>query len=128
MLLLGLPLCVMAAELTPCPDKPNCVSSQAQGRDHYIEALRYTGEMAAARDKLLAVLAHQPRTELTGHEENTLHVTFTSLLFRFVDDVQFLFDDEHKLIHVRSASRSGYYDFGVNRRRVEGLRKAFQAE
>ena len=60
-------------------------------------------------------------------DENFLHVEFRSAVFGFVDDVEFLFDDGNKVIHVRSASRVGYYDFGVNRRRVEELRKRFMA-
>jgi uncharacterized protein (DUF1499 family) len=63
-----------------------------------------------------------PRTKLVEENDSYLHYEFTSLLFRFVDDVEFLFDDESKTIHFRSASRTGYGDFGVNRRRMEVIR------
>ena len=56
-----------------------------------------------------------------------LHVEFTSAIFRFVDDVEFLFDAGSGTIHMRSASRAGYSDFGVNRRRMEAIRSQFDA-
>jgi uncharacterized protein (DUF1499 family) len=62
------------------------------------------------------------RTRLVEEDESYLHYEFTSLLLRFVDDVEFLFDDESKTIHFRSASRTGYGDLGVNRKRMEEIR------
>ena len=53
--------------------------------------------------------------------EAYLHYEFTSLLLRFVDDVEFLFDEATKTVHFRSASRTGYSDLGVNRRRMEQM-------
>lgn len=70
-----------------------------------------------------AAVAGMPRTVLVEEEDDYLHYQFTSLVFRFVDDVEFLFDDATKTIHFRSASRVGYGDFGVNRRRMEDLRR-----
>ena len=64
-----------------------------------------------------------PRAKLIEEDDSYLHFEFTSLLLRFVDDVEFLFDEESKTIHFRSASRVGYGDFGVNRRRMEEIRK-----
>jgi len=63
-----------------------------------------------------------PRTKLVEEDESYLHYEFTSLLLRFVDDVEFLFEDESKTIHFRSASRIGYGDIGVNRSRMEQVR------
>ncbi len=64
-----------------------------------------------------------PRIKLVEEEDSYLHYEFTSLLFRFVDDVEFLFEDATKTIHFRSASRVGYGDFGVNRKRMEEIRR-----
>ena len=64
-----------------------------------------------------------PRTKLVEEEDAYLHYEFTSLLLRFVDDVEFVLDDETKTIHFRSASRTGYGDFGVNRQRMEEIRR-----
>jgi uncharacterized protein (DUF1499 family) len=61
-------------------------------------------------------------------ERNYIHAEFVSAIFRFVDDVEFLFDDHQKVIQVKSASRVGYYDLGVNRRRIEKIRKQFDQE
>jgi uncharacterized protein (DUF1499 family) len=58
-------------------------------------------------------------------EEDYIHAEFVSSVFRFVDDVEFSFDKTKKLIQVRSASRTGYSDLGVNRRRIEEIRKQF---
>lgn len=71
---------------------------------------------------LKGVIAGLSRTKLVQEGDAYLHYEFTSLLLRFVDDVEFLFDDETKTIHFRSASRTGYGDFGVNRRRMEDIR------
>ena len=68
------------------------------------------------------VLTTLPRTKLVEEDEMYLHYEFTSLLLRFVDDVEFLFDDESKTVHFRSASRTGYSDLGVNRQRMEQVR------
>lgn len=68
------------------------------------------------------VIRSLPRTKLVEEDEAYLHYEFTSLLLRFVDDVEFLFDDGAKMLHFRSASRTGYGDFGVNRRRMEEIR------
>jgi uncharacterized protein (DUF1499 family) len=71
---------------------------------------------------LKTMIAGLPRTKLVEEDDTYLHYEFTSLLLRFVDDVEFLFDDETKTIHFRSASRTGYGDLGVNRRRMEDIR------
>lgn len=69
-----------------------------------------------------AAIITLPRTALIEEEEAYLHYEFTSRLLRFVDDVEFVFDDESKTIHFRSASRIGYGDHGVNRDRMEQIR------
>ena len=68
----------------------------------------------------------EKRIHLVKAETNYIHAEFRSLIFRFVDDVEFVFPPAEKIIHVKSASRTGYYDFGVNRRRVERLRTTFK--
>jgi uncharacterized protein (DUF1499 family) len=76
-------------------------------------------------ERLLAVLGSMKRVEIVTREEGYLHAEFTSAVFRFVDDVEFSIDDRNNVIHVRSASRLGFSDLGVNRRRVEDIRKRF---
>jgi uncharacterized protein (DUF1499 family) len=109
-------------QLSPCPSSPNCVSTQAQDEGHAIEPIRYRKPRAEAKEALKEVIRSLPRTKLVEEDESYLHYEFTSLLLRFVDDVEFLFDDETKTIHFRSASRTGYGDLGVNRKRMEQVR------
>ena len=61
-------------------------------------------------------------------DDRTLTAEYRSLIFRFIDDVDFLLDEKEGVIHFRSASRVGYSDLGANRKRMERIRKAFQAE
>jgi uncharacterized protein (DUF1499 family) len=105
-----------------CPSSPNCVSTQAQDEGHAIAPFRYRKSRVEAKEALKEVIRSLPRTKLVEEDETYLHYEVTSLLFRFVDDVEFLFDDDTKTIHFRSASRTGYGDLGVNRTRMEQLR------
>lgn len=117
---------VTDGRLAPCPDTPNCVSTQAADPLHKIDPLPFQGTAAEAHARLKAVLAAQPRCRVVTDNETYLHAEFTSLVFRFVDDVEFLIDEQAHVIHFRSASRVGRSDLGVNRARMEGFRQAFQ--
>ena len=112
--------------LASCPDKPNCVSTQSDDSRHSIEPIRFTDSADAARERLRVVLGNLPRTKIVTDRGNYVHAESRSRLFRFVDDVEFWIDEAAGLIHFRSASRVGHSDFGVNRRRAEDIRKAFQ--
>jgi uncharacterized protein (DUF1499 family) len=115
-------------KLAPCPDSPNCVCSQATDDGHRIEPLPYQGDPAEVMARLRAVVVSLPRSHVVTETDTYLHVECTSRLFRFVDDVEFLLDREARVIHCRSASRSGHSDLGVNRRRIEEIRRTFTAE
>jgi uncharacterized protein (DUF1499 family) len=103
---------------------PNCVSSQADPADkeHYIAPIAFKGSaldaIAAARKAVEAM----PRATVIRHEGNYLYAEFRSKVMGFVDDVEFAYDEKAGVLHVRSASRLGRRDFGVNRARVEQLR------
>lgn len=114
--------------LAPCPQSPNCVSTTAESADQGIAPLRYQKARADAKEALKAIVRSLPRTRLVEEDETYLHYEFTSLLLRFVDDVEFLFEDETKTIHFRSASRTGYRDFGVNRQRMEDIRRLVEGK
>jgi uncharacterized protein (DUF1499 family) len=107
--------------LAPCRPSPNCVSSQADPADgeHYIAAIPFRGDAIPAIRNVLASIAD---VTIVSEEKNYLYAEFRTRLMRFVDDVEFLYDEQAGLIHVRSASRLGRRDFGVNRKRVETLR------
>ena len=119
---------VGSGRLAPCPDKPNCVSSLSEDAEHRESPIDYTGSQEAARQLLLKVINSMPRTKVITATEDYLHVEFRSAIFRFVDDVEFLFDDAHKVINFRSASRMGYSDLGVNRKRMQEIKARFSQE
>jgi len=116
-------------KLAACPDKPNCVCSQGDPADagHFIEPLPYSGTADEAIARLEQVISEMPRTNVVKREDNYLHIEFTSALFRYTDDVEFLVDSEQNQIHVRSASRVGHSDLDANRTRVEAIRTALQS-
>lgn len=118
---------VTDGKFTPCPDSPNCVSSQSLDRSHAIEPLSYKGTPAEARARLLAVIGGMKRANIVTEQALYIHAEFTSAVFRFVDDAEFYINDAQKVIHVRSAARLGYYDFGVNRQRMETIRQLFNS-
>jgi len=113
----------------PCPASPNCVSSLTPESDagHHIAPLRFDGPPAQAWRRLKEVLRREKRLTIVTEQDEYLHAEARSLVFRFVDDIEFSLHAEAGLIHIRSAARSGYSDFGVNRRRIEHLREAFNS-
>jgi apolipoprotein D and lipocalin family protein len=110
----------------PCPNTPNCVSSIDTSRGHFIQPLEFTGSARDAQYRLLRVLNGLKEARVVTFEENLIEAEFVSSVFRFVDDVKFYVDDRKKIIHVKSASRVGFSDLGVNRRRVEKIRKQLE--
>jgi len=116
---------VKDGKLAACPDKPNCVSSMTEDKSHFIEPFTYSGSSEQAKRLLVEIVKSLDRTKIISDSENYIHAEFRSKLFRFVDDVEFLIDDKTKTIHVRSASRTGYSDMGVNGKRIEIIRVIF---
>ena len=112
-------------KLLPCPDAFNCVSTQDPRERYRMAPIPYTGTQEEARDKMLTVIRRMIQSTLVKATPDYIHAEFRSSFFEFVDDVEFLFDDKAKLIHFRSASRAGYYDFKVNRARMEDIRRRF---
>jgi len=113
---------VQDGRLAPCPSSPNCVSSQAADAAHHVDPISYSVSAGEAMAGIKAVIEGQSRTQIVSVSDDYLHAEFTSAIFRFVDDVECLIDAANQTIHIRSASRVGYWDLGANRRRVERLR------
>ena len=109
----------------PCPDSPNCVSTQSEREKQTMEPLPYLKSREKSRERILSIIEGMKRTEVVEMTENYIHAEFRSALWGFVDDVEFFFDDEGQVIHFRSASRTGYYDFGVNRRRMKHISEQY---
>jgi len=120
---------VKDGRLAPCPATPNCVSTQAapQDSEHRIEPIPFDGPPPEALRRIKAALATFPRVRIVRETDDYLHAEFTSLVFRFVDDVEFYVDAAGRRIDFRSASRVGRSDVGANRRRMEAFRRAFAA-
>lgn len=112
--------------LSACPNSPNCVVSQDGDQDHTIEPIAYQGDRTTAKETLLKVLSVVPRTKVIENTDNYIHTESTSRIFKFVDDAEFYFPEDQKIIQVRSAARVGESDLGVNRRRIEQIRLAME--
>lgn len=122
--------CAVTREITEndmnCPDAPKCVSSQVDNPSHFIEPFTFNDQPVEAMQRLKEALLTEKRVTIIKEQPDYLHAEVRSLIFRFVDDVEFTLISAQQLIHIRSSARTGYTDFGVNRRRIERIRKLFQ--
>ena len=117
---------LVEGRLKQCPGKPNCVSSEfVSDAQHYIEPLVYSAEHAASVLPELKTIIREMGGSIQLEKTDYLAATFTSSIFRFVDDLEIRIDAGQKTIHLRSASRVGHGDGGVNRKRVERLKNSF---
>ena len=113
-------------QLSPCPASPNCVVSENGDKAHAIAPIPYQGSLENAKETLIKVLSVVPRTQIIEQTDNYIQAESSSKLLGFVDDVEFYFPKNAKIIQVRSASRLGDSDLGVNRRRIEQIRLAMK--
>ncbi len=118
----------MPEQLKPCPQSPNCVSTQSTQEKKLRDPIPFTGTVTEARQRLIRVVGDMSRTTLVADRGNYLHYTFKTWPIPFTDDVEFLIDEDAKLIHYRSASRVGKSDLGVNSRRMAKVVAAFLGE
>ena len=119
------PIGIVNGKLHPCPKSPNCVSTQAIDDKQKMEPINYPGSLEEAKTKIISIINSLKRSKIITNEENYIHIEFRTATFRFVDDVEFLFDDKEKVIHFRSRARMGYSDMGVNRKRMEKITTLF---
>ena len=112
--------------LSPCPRTPNCVSSQEKNLQHSVLPITFEGSLKLAKERLNRVINSMRGSRILKQDDLYWHVEFTTQILRYIDDVEFYFDGSQSLIHLRSASRKGYWDLGVNRRRVETIRAKFE--
>jgi uncharacterized protein (DUF1499 family) len=115
---------VKDGRLAPPKPTPNCVSSQAEPADeeHFIAPIPFKGDAPAAMAAVRAAVGSMRDATVIRQEGGYLYAEYRTKIMRYVDDVEFLFDGKAGVIHVRSASRLGRRDFGVNRARVESVR------
>lgn len=119
------PIGIVDGKFHPCPKSPNCVSTQSTDEKHKIDPLQYNSTLTEARDKIKNIIRSLKRTKTITESDTYLHYEFRTATFKFVDDVEFYFDAIKKIIHFRSASRVGWSDMGVNRKRMEKIRKLY---
>ena len=112
-----------SSEFLDCPDTPNCVSSLAKNPKYRVEPFRLKKDPKTSWDIVQKIVASLPRTKIVLADNNDIHAECRSLIFRFVDDLTLHLTPSNGLIDIHSASRIGYSDLGVNRRRVENIRK-----
>ncbi|MBD2449617.1 DUF1499 domain-containing protein [Nostoc sp. FACHB-152] len=113
---------VRDGKLAPCPNSPNCVSSQSNDAVHQIAPLTFTTTPEQAIANLKTIIQSLPRTTIITENQDYIYAEFKTALMGFVDDVEFYLDRNANVIQVRSASRLGQSDLGVNRKRIETIR------
>ena len=114
---------VNSSFLKPCPNKPNCVCSEyIDDTEHYIEPLSLSTKQLSKAINYIKISVQSLEGKIVTDENTYLAATFSSSFFGFIDDVEFRVDNENQLIHIRSAARLGYSDFGINNKRVNNLK------
>jgi len=116
----------LQTDLNPCPSKPNCVSSLAQDDQHKVEPIGYEGPRERAMNRIKKIVETDNRGKIIYAGPTYVYAEYTSRIFGFVDDVEFLAIIDNPGVQVRSASRLGYSDMGVNRKRIDALRAEFK--
>ncbi|MFM6230702.1 MAG: DUF1499 domain-containing protein [Planktothrix sp.] len=116
---------VEQGKLAPCPNTPNCVSSQSIDPQHQIEPFTVQNDPKLAFEQIKTILENTENAAIITAEPDYIYAEFTSPIMGFVDDVEFYLDEPENLIQVRSASRLGESDLGVNRKRIEAIRAEF---
>ena len=118
---------VREGRFAPCPESPNCVSTQSEDSEHWISPLTVSSDTNDPIGVLETIVMQMPRTQVVEKSSTYLRVEFRSAVFRFADDVEFYLEPKSERIHFRSASRMGRSDLGVNRARMETIRGFFEA-
>ena len=115
--------------LSKCPNKRNCVCSEYKNdANHYIAPIILPQNSTVDTFSLLKNVIQEMGGNVQVESCDYLAATFTSAIFKFVDDLEIRIDSTQEVIHIRSASRVGYSDMGVNRKRTELLKKLFNNE
>ena len=115
------------AELPGCPVSPNCVCSQNSDDDHTITPIQVVGSAADSWKIIKGSIEDEGGKLVSEQDDRYARFEFRSLIFRYVDDLEILLNEAAGTIEIRSASRSGHSDLGMNRKRVESIRLKFSA-
>ena len=118
---------VVNGELKPLGSRPNSVSTQTDQKSKLVKSIAFEGEVNEQMANIAKVLAEMPGASIKQQDDDYVYAVFTSSLMRFKDDVEVFIDAQEKRVHFRSASRVGYSDLGVNRKRYEEFAKRLSA-
>jgi uncharacterized protein (DUF1499 family) len=116
---------VREGKLAPVPSSPNAVSSQTDVREKHVAPLPFKGGLKISKAALKAVLEQYGGVEIISESDHYIHAVSTTRWMKFKDDLEFYFDSDEEKIHFRSASRVGYSDLGLNRKRYQRLRELY---
>ena len=108
-----------------CPSSPNCISTMTSQKEKLIDAISYSEDFNFVRDRLTILFHQLNNAKLIEYDSTYFHLEFRTFPLAFTDDVEVFIDRQAKLIHFKSASRLGHYDFGTNRRRLEKIRSLY---
>ena len=117
---------VINGQLAACPGTPNCYTSSTD--EGGVAPIAYEMSVEDARQRVLDIINGMERSEVITADDTYIHAEFTSQWWGFIDDTEFYFDDENKVIHFRSAARLGQSDMGVNQARIESIVQQFRSE
>lgn len=115
---------MVGGRLRPCSARPNCVCSEDKDLLSYVNPLAFRGTAEDSWERARRII-REMGGKIAREEDCYLWATFSTRIFRFLDDLELRMDRENEVIHIRSSSRVGYSDLGANRRRVESLRASF---
>lgn len=118
---------VKNGKLTDCPQSPNCVSTQTKQEDKKMNPLQFSKDLDTTKRLIKEVLNQRERTTIESESDNYLHSIVQTKWLKFKDDVEFYFDEDARIVHFRSASRVGYSDFGVNKKRMNEITEHYQS-
>lgn len=117
---------VKHSQLAELSSKPNCVSSQTDSKSKKVSPIPYSISAKEQMDKVVSVISNMSGAEIKQRSDVYLYAVFTTKIMRFKDDVEVFLDDQAKLLHFRSASRLGYSDLGVNKKRYNSFANALK--
>lgn len=115
---------MVKGRLRPCSARPNCVCSEDKDLPSYVKPLAFSGPAYSSWERAKRIISEMGG-KIVREDDCYLWATFSTRIFRFIDDLELRMDAENQVIHIRSSSRVGYSDLGANRRRVEDLRLRF---
>ena len=117
---------VIDGKLSMLPKTPNAVSSQTDDSKRRVAPFQFKDDLVTTRRAILESLARHGDMKILEDGERYIHAVSTTRFMKFHDDLEFFFDENSGVVHFRSASRVGYSDLGMNRKRYEQLVRLYQ--